>query len=217
MNVAGLAILALVMSGGPAENDFAPARDAFCGARCVHRVLQLYQRNEELTDLIVEFRGGESSGEVPFPELAQALERRGIHSKFVKLGALDILSWKHPAILHVDGNHFVVLESTGPATATIWDGPGGVTEVPLWELNWRSSRIVLLTSDVPITEEAYARRELRYAALALGTVLLALGAIQARRWRRIRASVARRDGGMWATGSPRPASPGGKEVVCPPT
>lgn len=156
---------------------------AFCGPRCIYQVLRHFGKDVELTDLIVEMAGPDLRGQSSLAELAEALERHGISTKLVSLPLLDVPAWPDPIIVHVDGNHFLVLEKAGPFAVTVKDGPWPAADMSLWELKRRASGPMLLTADRPIGEEPYSRAEWRYAVLILGVSLVLIGAWPTiRRW-----------------------------------
>jgi hypothetical protein len=152
----------------------ANGQDVICGPRCVHHILESYRKSEDLMGMVEEIQGPLLEREVSLGDLARALERRHIHCKFVSLGPLEFPSWPYPILLHVNGNHFVVMQADGGAVVRVWDGLLGESEVGWWELKGKSSNALLLTSDHPIGQESYSVQRYRYLAISLG-LLFALG------------------------------------------
>jgi ABC-type bacteriocin/lantibiotic exporter with double-glycine peptidase domain len=96
--------------------------DNLCGSYCVSRVLDLYHKKTDFLTLAAELQGPKLDQQTSLLELAVALRKRGIQARLVRLAPLEIPSWPHPIILHVNGNHFVVLESQDVGYGALWDG-----------------------------------------------------------------------------------------------
>lgn len=130
-----------------------------CGPRCVQRVLAEYGQDVDLLELVKEIQWPATENGSSFEQLAQALEKRGIHSKSVVLKPPVRIEWNHPAIVQInqgDVSHFVVWmpPSKPDSIGRVWDesltdavkAPGGFEQL--------RSGPVLLTSDQPILETA---------------------------------------------------------------
>jgi len=113
-----LATLMIAAEGGQAV---LPPADAVCAPRCVQRVLQHYSLDvPDLTDLVVEVQTTVRAG-AKFGALADALSKRGVYCQFARVNSLDVLCWEHPVILHLDGDHFAVMERCTGLSAQVWD------------------------------------------------------------------------------------------------
>ena len=169
-------IAALPVSVGEAR-----AADGLCGARCAHRVLELTNKPADLTDLIEELYDSPEGGTVSFDDLANALRRRGVSCTLVSLGPLDIPSSACPIILHVDGDHFVVLENSGKWSATVWDGLKGEQTVPWWSLRASSSNAMLVCSAVGAPQGQFVDSTFRFVAMGLAVLFLLVGVFLGRK------------------------------------
>lgn len=182
--------LAIALAVSPAEASPLADGAVYCGPRCVYDVLRHFGKNVELSDLIVEICGPELRRQSSLAELSQALERHGIATKLVSLPLLDLPAWPQPVILHLDGNHFVVLENSGALTATVKDGPAPAAEMSMWTLKRRTSPTILLTSDRPIGDGPFSRVAFRYTVLATGVLLVSVAVLTALKQSRRRAPAA---------------------------
>lgn len=118
-----------------------------CGAQCVHSVLRTYHQPTALSDLIDELNGVGLTRLPSLSDLAVSLRSRGIQAILVPLCEFSDLVWPYLAIVHIDGNHFAVVErreSTG-AVQLRWTMTRRTT---LSEPDFliRSSGVVLLVS-----------------------------------------------------------------------
>jgi ABC-type bacteriocin/lantibiotic exporter with double-glycine peptidase domain len=162
--------------------------ETFCGARCVHHILELCGKQEDLVQLIQEINGLGLSDFVPFPALQRALSSRGIHTQFVEIGRLGILSSSQPAIIHIDGNHYVVLEESNESTAVLWDGVSGRTNVAWLSLRPRISAICLIASAQPIESGSSTSSAYRWLVAGIGASIAILGLYSCARLRKRYAS-----------------------------
>lgn len=151
-----------------------PARgqENICGARCAHHVLTLLNKGEDLTDVIPEIYDSPGGGTVSFVDLARVLRKRGVSCTTLSLGPLDVPKSPFPIILHVDDNHFVVLEKYDSGTAVVWDGLKGSEEMSWWRLRARCSGTVLVCTPMGQEQAEYTDPTFRYAAMTLGTGLI---------------------------------------------
>lgn len=81
-------LLALAgLTGGPGAAQ-GPATDApaVCGPRCVEFLLHWYDRPADVSDLIDELQQGRPYQAVSLLTMAEALHKRGVHTKAVRLG-----------------------------------------------------------------------------------------------------------------------------------
>lgn len=135
----------------------APTPDTVCGPRCVQYVLESFGIPERLTALVREIQGPEIEQGSSLYSLSLSLERRGVHTRMVRVPRGVALHWQHPVILHLAGSegtmgHFVVGVGGARAGHTpIWTGLGGLVNWPTDDLQARMSGAVLLTSPSPIT------------------------------------------------------------------
>lgn len=156
MLVAGTSVLVGETMAGDAH-----VRQGFlCGPRCVERVLQEYGQVVDLSVLSVEIMDPQRERASSLRSLAQALRKRGVHSKAVTLPAGAFLNWQNPVILHLTdprgtdhAGHFVVAFPTdNVGIIRLWDGIRGESFAPTSRLVKRMSGSVLLTAPKPINE-----------------------------------------------------------------
>jgi hypothetical protein len=151
--------------------------DQFCGPRCAKHVLEHFGQDAYLIDVIEDVQGGDLSDGASMAELAEYLEKRSLHTAIVSCSALDLPSWTGPAILHVNGDHFVVLEKCNGLSGVIWDGLSGTHEESWWELKSHWSGAMILISDQAIDGRPFTSPTLRRSALAIGLILIAAGGL----------------------------------------
>ncbi len=158
--------------------------ESLCGARCVHRVLELMKERVDLTDVVEDLYDSPRGGIVSYEDLANVLRRRGISCRVARLGTLDVPSTPYPVILHVNGNHFVVLEQCDRWSATVWDGTKGEQDVSWWRLRRRCSDAVLVCAPAGMEPSIQTDSTVRFIVAGFGIVLLGVGAYCLRRlWR----------------------------------
>lgn len=160
--------------------------DMACGPRCVQRILLHYGKPEIfLTDLIKEMQGTMSTRGVSFRDIKEAIERRGLHCQLVQTPWYVVPSWPEPVVLHVDGNHFVVLESRTWRRAEVWWGLAGTRSERTSHLWRRMSDVALLVSAKPIAQDAVFASPLP-SRIAAAVLLLTAAVVGARALRRLR-------------------------------
>jgi ABC-type bacteriocin/lantibiotic exporter with double-glycine peptidase domain len=160
---------AMIAVGQPARGQ-----ESICGARCAHHVLTLLNKGGDLTDVIQELYDSPGGGTVSFADLARVLRQRGVSCTSLSLGLLDAPNSPYPVILHVDGNHFVVLEKCNSGTAVVWDGLKGSEEVSWWQLRARCSSVVLVCTPMGEEKAKHTDSTFRYVAMTLGIGLMLL-------------------------------------------
>jgi ABC-type bacteriocin/lantibiotic exporter with double-glycine peptidase domain len=185
-------------SPGAEETDsekFQSAKfDNLCGTRCVHRVLELHHKKADFLELATELQGPKVDRQASLLDLAEALRKRGIYARMVRFSPLAIPSWPQPIIMHVNGNHFVVLERGDITSGYVWDGWLPLRTVSWWEIKSTSSPVCLLTSATPIDEaSSYTRYEYRYAVYAACVGLVIVGSVVFLRNRRNRQPALNRE------------------------
>lgn len=158
---------ALVAVGQPARGQ-----ESICGARCAHHVLTILNKGDDLTDVIQELYDSPGGGTVSFVDLARVLRQKGVSCTALSLGPLDVPNSPYPIILHVDGNHFVVLEKCDSGTAVVWDGLNGSEEISWWQLRTRCSSTVLVCTPVGKEQPIPTDSTFRYVAMTLGAGLM---------------------------------------------
>jgi len=128
-----------------------------CGPKCVRKILWLYgKEDEDIIRLIREIQWPDTRKGATLANVAQALERRGIHTFAMNISPSARIVWQHPVIVHLEPKlgeeigHFVVWlpESQGD-TVRIWDmGRVRRSNERLWTEG--RSGAILLTSPEPI-------------------------------------------------------------------
>lgn len=120
---------------------------AYCGAHCVSRALrQLGVPSPDLTMIIEELNGLTHDSLPDFTMLAQSLRSRNVTAVFVNRDILPQLPIRVPTILHVNNDHFELLDELANDEATIWWGPGDIRRLTWDRLTETTSPIVLLVS-----------------------------------------------------------------------
>ena len=128
--------------------------DLICGPKCVREILRLYgKEDEDIIRLVREIQCPEVRKGATLASVAQALEKRGIHTFAMIISPSARIVWKYPVIVHLNPKpgekigHFVVClpESQGN-TVRIWNMDARIQQKD--ERLWSSERsgAVLLTS-----------------------------------------------------------------------
>ena len=143
--------LALIVFGLSASHTSLVFSDtAICGPRCVREVCsRLGLKVPDLAALVSEMQESYTSG-CTFSDIVSALERRGVHSRLVAIRQWDWIGWNEPIIMHVDGDHFIVIDSPSRFGWTVSDGPQPPNWQPFWKIRMRSTGAYLITSTNPI-------------------------------------------------------------------
>jgi hypothetical protein len=158
--------------------------DRICGPRCVRCLLEHYGIQEELAALVRETQWPDFEAGASLGSLAEALEKRGVHTCALRLSPSGKLTWPHPVLVHLRGaggrmDHYVIWKPAGTP-----DGEGEYLEAgALTHLSWAAvaqdrSGVVLLTSPEPITAPEGATDEPapdRYRGLAYALGAFAVG------------------------------------------
>lgn len=152
-------LLALAgLTGGPgAAQGPGTNAPAVCGPRCVEFLLHWYDRPADVSDLIDELQQGRPHQMVSLAAMAEALHKRGVHTKVVKLGWGATLDWPHPVVRHSTrasgAGHFTVLvPPRGEFPRLVWTGDAGYKRVLDDRVDGEASGVLLLTSPDPIGE-----------------------------------------------------------------
>jgi len=136
-----------------AESDEPGLRQTFpkaaCGARAVQRILRLEGKlgaNPRLiVDLLRELNGQDWDAMVPFPRLRDSLISRGVNCEFRDVSAVSLDGLGKHFIVHINGNHFAVVEKLDHGFLVHVDEHIGIEMTPN-ELLKRCSSIFLDTS-----------------------------------------------------------------------
>lgn len=137
----------------------------YCGAQCVSHTLDLLAfPRADLVALITQLNGSAHDTLPSYSDLAEALQDRGVTVQFVEPDILAAGDASYTAIMHVNGNHFVVHEGAAHGLHSTWWGPGRRRSMSWSELRVVTSPIVMVvSSDSParVTERiANSRRSL---------------------------------------------------------
>lgn len=197
-------ILAMVTGSAPASAE-PPAEgrvvDLVCGPRCVQHVLDHFGKPTDLGDLIREMQWPAFERGSSVAAVEESLNKRGVHTRAVRVGTDLDLHWPHPAIVLVrtddsELGHFVVQEpSDEVGKVTAWVGLNGHVTGDARQFAARRTGVIVLTAPEPIPDSAVAftahsasRSWHRYwwlgLAAALVMVLAGLAVRQCTRFRR---------------------------------
>ena len=165
--------------------------DMACGARCVHFLLQWYDKDDPgLIALVRETQWPDFEAGATLEAVDRALRARGIRTCAISVSPTATLVWPEPALVHISGagaipGHFVVqLPSSSGDVAQVWAGLEGVQSGPTESFAARRSGAVLLTSREPIAHPEIAviasERGPALVILAFGSAVCTVAA--ARRW-----------------------------------
>lgn len=157
--------------------------DLICGPKCVREVLRLYGReDEDMIRLVREIQWPEVRKGSTMADIAQALEKRGVHTFAMKIKPSARIVWPHPVVVHLapkpgeEIGHFVVWlpESQGGA-AKVWNTDKGLEQQN--ERTWSKERsgAVLLTSLEPIDDPGKALKWVGLPFYDQGETVLAWG------------------------------------------
>jgi ABC-type bacteriocin/lantibiotic exporter with double-glycine peptidase domain len=132
--------------------------DLICGPKCVKKILQWYKKeDEDIIRLVREIQWPDVQKGASIGKIAQALEKRGIHTFAMKVKSSARIVWQYPVIIHIKPKkeqnigHFVVwLPTSEKSVVSVYDGDFGIFEYN--ERQWSNERSgsVLLTSIEPI-------------------------------------------------------------------
>lgn len=138
--------------------------DLICGPKCVLEILRLYAKEgEDLIRLIQEIQYPDVHKGATLADIAQALEKRGIHTFAMGISPTARIIWQHPVIVHLNPKpgeeigHFVVWlpESHGDAVQ-VWNMDARIQQKS--ERLWSQERsgVILLTAPEPIDDPGKA-------------------------------------------------------------
>lgn len=138
--------------------------DLICGPKCVQEVLRLYEKeDEDIIRLVREIQWPEVRKGATLANVAQALEKRGIHTFAMDIFPSVRIVWNYPVIVHLNpkpgqeiGHYIVWLPESQKDTVKIWNMNAKVEQEN--ERLWAKERsgAVLLTSPEPIDEPGRA-------------------------------------------------------------
>ena len=142
---------------GQAGTHRVAVRDMICGPRAVEFILYWYGKPEEVSDLIWELQGGDVSRPVNLQTIADALGKRQIHTKAIRLSPGTEPEWPYPSILHLNQaggpGHFVVrVPAKDGRPVLYWSGTSGYGTDLREEARNNLTGVVLLTSLEPIPD-----------------------------------------------------------------
>jgi len=131
--------------------------DMFCGPRCVQFVLEHFGQREDLRPLVQEIQDRDWRRGSTLAALQLALERRGLYTTALRVGARSRVDWPTPVIAHLNpqtatglGHFVVLLPGGGDGGLRVWCGLAGVQPVSCKQFSGLWSGAVILTSEVPI-------------------------------------------------------------------
>jgi len=138
--------------------------DLICGPKCVLEILRLYEKeDEDLIRLVREIQYPDVRKGATLANIAQALEKRGIHTFAMGISPTARIVWQYPVIVHLNPKpgeeigHFVVWlpESRGD-TVQIWNMYARVQQEN--ERLWSTERsgTILLTAPAVIADPGQA-------------------------------------------------------------
>jgi hypothetical protein len=170
--------------GGARGAPLARFGDRVCGPRCARYVLHHYGVEEDLATLVRETQWPDFESGASLASLAEALEKRGVHTCALRLSSSARLCWPHPVIVHLRGvagqmDHFVLWK---PADEDGGEGvyfePGDLSHLTGATIARGRSGVVLLTSPEPIANPERAAVEAAagwyvHVAVAAGTFVAA--------------------------------------------
>jgi len=138
--------------------------DLICGPKCVQKILQIYgKEDEDIIRLVREIQWPEIRKGSTLANVAQALEKRGIHTFAMQIKPSARIVWHNPVIVYLNPKpgeeigHFVVwLPESEEELVGIWDTNKGVQQKN--ERTWSKERSggLLLTSLEPINDPGQA-------------------------------------------------------------
>jgi hypothetical protein len=176
-------------AGRAGRPPLTPQADLTCGPRCVLAILGYYGKPEEdLIELVREIQWPDLESGSTLASLGEALQRRGIFTKAMTIGANARLRWPHPVVIHIrgerGGGHYVVwVPSASKGEARVWAGLGGWQRGPWEEVARGRSGAILITAPAPIRHPEAAVYDPVQEVLPLGwTAAAALALIVVIKW-----------------------------------
>jgi ABC-type bacteriocin/lantibiotic exporter with double-glycine peptidase domain len=138
--------------------------DLICGPKCVCEIVRLYGKEEEdVVRLVREIQYPDVRAGATMASVAQALEKRGIHTFAMKIKPSARIVWQYPVIVHLSpktdneiGHYVVWLPDSTGNIAKIWNTDEVIRDMN--ERDWSKERsgVVLLTSPEPIDNPSKA-------------------------------------------------------------
>jgi hypothetical protein len=119
----------------------------YCGAHCIAHSLDLLALPPaDVVGLIRELNGPELDTLPTFSKLAETFWRLGAAAELVELDLVPAVGQDYTAVLHVEGNHFIVYEGRNGRVHNTWWGPGLRRKLSWKEIRKVSSPVALLVS-----------------------------------------------------------------------
>nr|NIQ83038.1 DUF1573 domain-containing protein [Anaerolineae bacterium] len=117
-----------------------------CGPRCLFIVCQLLGVTADVEDLAR--LSGTAGGGTTLAGLYEAVRKKGLHAVGMKIGVDELAALEVPAIAHLWGNHFVVVESASadPDTLKVTSPPAEPRLVSKQDFAKRYSGFALLVA-----------------------------------------------------------------------
>lgn len=151
-------LLAAVFSAGDLRPFLVDGRDNVCGPRCVWFLLNWFDRDCELVDVIRETQWPDVEKGTNLAKLKAALEGRGLIAVGIEMQRPALLASHYPGIVHLkaDGQtlgHFIVIpphETDVGDLLTVWDGLSGWRQVDRSSIENRMSPIELFVAPGPV-------------------------------------------------------------------
>ncbi len=131
--------------------------DVHCGPRCVDFLIEyLSLPDEDLRSVMTELDALDAEPGTTFPQLAHALERRGLIVVAYDIPVGSMIESDSPVILHLNplgsnslGHFSVLLPTSTPTHSDVWVGVEGVQSGSPLELRPQMSGSVLVVSTQP--------------------------------------------------------------------
>lgn len=150
-------------TGGTATTQVAQQADdrldPYCGPRCTHEILKLYDiTSVSLLQCVEELRWSSEQNGVDLGSIANLLQKHGIKTVVFEGKRGYVPQWPYPAVAHVAGEqpgtgHFVVLLPNATRNAVcIWDGLSGQRWRSAQEFSERVDGGILITSPAAIPD-----------------------------------------------------------------
>jgi ABC-type bacteriocin/lantibiotic exporter with double-glycine peptidase domain len=159
--IAGGIVLAISVPPVSAQNTtrYSGRRvdELVCGPRCVQYVLRRYAVEEDLIELVREIQWPHLESGATLEALADALAKRSVYSRAIRIESVAQIRWPHPVILHLSGDgklghYLVMLPTRDDGGVRVWPGLAEEPSPSLDDLDQACSGAVLLTSPQPMSE-----------------------------------------------------------------
>jgi len=168
-----VAICHTTLSCSATEQKSAKSEDGYCGPRCVQFILNYYNHDVGLLELIDRITPEHEWRGMSVAEIIALFQQYDVPARAVKSSSVDDLSPVLPVIAHLHDaetgrEHFVVVLGTQEDSVCVWDGLIGVqdTKIELFDIN--NSRIAIL----PILSESSKKAFSSKPKVSMGWKLL---------------------------------------------